>query len=145
MGFPVRIVGGTDPDRSRGGAFAAIVFAADGTGDKAGKQGEFPWLGRCVFLLPPPDLVLNSLKGFRRDNGFVGIRCMILGQFSLILPGDFGQMVLTKFGLEKEISGIGVVAQDSVHGTLVKDAATLGGIPFLVESLDNGGSSFPSR
>ena len=67
---------------------------------------------------------------------------MILGQFSLILPGDFGQMVLTKFGLEKEISGIGVVAQDPVHGTLVKDAATLGGIPFLVELLDNGGSSF---
>ena len=72
----------------------------------------------------------------------MGIRCMILGQFSLILPGDFGQMVLTKFGLEKEISGIGVVAQDPVHGTLVKDAATLCGIPFLVESLDNGGSSF---
>ena len=136
MGFPVRIVGGTDPDRSRGGGFAAIVVATDGTGDKAGKQGELPWLGRCVFLLPPLDLVLNSLKGFRRDNGFVGIRCMILGQFSLILPGDFGQMVLTKFGLEKEISGIGVVAQDSVHGTLVKDAATLCVIPFLVESLD---------
>ena len=37
---------------------------------------------------------------------------------------------------------IGVVAQDPVHSTLVKDAATLGGIPFLVESLDNSGSSF---
>ena len=128
MGFPVRIVGGTDPDRSRAGGFAAVMFAADGAGDQAAKQGDFPWFSGCIFLLSPPDLVLNSLKGFRRDNGFVGIRCMILGQFSPILPGDFDQMVLTKFGLEKEISGIGVVAQDPVHSTLVKDAATLGGI-----------------
>lgn len=101
MGFPVRIVGGTDPDRSRGGGFATVMFAADGTGDQAAKRGNFPRLGGCVFLLPPLDLVLNSLKGFRRDNGFVGIRCMILGQFSLILSGDFGQMVFPKLGLEQ--------------------------------------------
>ena len=51
MGFPVRIVGGTDPDRSRAGGFAAVMFAADGAGDQAAKQGDFPWFSGCIFLL----------------------------------------------------------------------------------------------
>ena len=55
----IRDRGGTDPDRSRAGGFAAVMCAADGAGDQAAKQGDFPWFSGCIFLLSPLDLVLN--------------------------------------------------------------------------------------
>ena len=46
----------------------------------------------------------------------MGVRRVIPGQLSLVLPGDFGQMVLPEFGLEQEIPGIGIVAENSFEG-----------------------------
>ena len=63
----------------------------------------------------------------------MGVRHVILGQLSLVFPGDFCQMVLPEFGLEQEIPGIGIVAENSFHGTLVEHTAALGGV-FLQRS-----------
>ena len=63
----------------------------------------------------------------------MGVRRVILGQLSLVFPGNFGQMVLPEFGLEQEIPGIGIVAENSFHGTLVEHTAALGGV-FLQHS-----------
>ena len=90
-------------------------------------------LGWSILLFSPPDLRLDGIESFQRNDGFVGVRRVISGQFTLVFPGDFGQMVLPKFGLEQEIPGIGIVAENSFHGTLVEHTAALGGV-FLQRS-----------
>ena len=144
VGFAVGIVGGADPDRSRGGGFAAVVFAADGAGDKPREGGCLRGLGGGILLFSPPDLRLDGIESFRRNDGFVGVRRVILGQLSLVFPGNFGQMVLPEFGLEQEIPGIGIVAENSFHGTLVEHTAALGGVSAFVQPFGDGGDT-PSR
>lgn len=75
----------------------------------------------------------------------MGVRRVILGQLSLVFPGDFGQMVLPEFGLEQEIPGIGIVAENSFHGTLVEHTAALGGIPAFVQPFGDGGDTLSSQ
>lgn len=118
VGFAVGIVGGADPNRSRGGGFAAVVLAADGAGDKPREGGCLRGLGGGILLFSPLDLRLDGIKGFRRNDGFVCVRRVIPGQLSLVLPGDFGQMILPEFGLEQEIPGIGIVAENSFTALL---------------------------
>lgn len=144
VGFAVGIVGGADPDRPRGGGFTAVVLAADGAGDKSCKGGCLLSLGGRILLFSPLDLRLDGIEGFQRNDGFVGVRRVIPGQFALISTGDFGQMVLPEFGLKQEIPGIGIVAKNSFHGTLVEHTATLGGVSAFVQPFGNGGDT-PSR
>lgn len=94
------------------------------------------WLGGRVLLFSPLNLRLDGIKGFRRNDGFVCVRRVIPGQLSLVLPGDFGQMILPEFGLEQEISGIGIVAENSFHGTLVEHVAALGGVCSILCSME---------
>lgn len=144
VGFAVGIVGGADPDRSRGGGFAAVVFAAYGAGDKPREGGWLLWLGGGILLFSPLDLRLDGIESLQRDDGFVGVRSIIPGQFTLVFPGDFGQMVLPKFGLEQEIPGIGIVSENSFHGTLVEHTAALGGVSPFVQPFGDSGNT-PSR
>ena len=144
VGFAVGIVGGADPDRPRGGGFAAVVLAADGAGDKPCKRGCLLWLGGGILLFSPLNLRLDGIESYQRNDGFVGVRRVIPGQFALISTGDFGQMVLPEFGLEQEIPGIGIVAENSFHGTLVEHTAALGGVSAFVQPFGDGGDT-PSR
>ena len=75
----------------------------------------------------------------------MGVRSMIPGQFALVFPGDFGQMVLPEFGLEQEIPGIGIVAENSFHGTLVEYAAVLCNIAAFVQPPGDGGYTLPGE
>ena len=102
------------------------------------------WLGGGILLFSPLNLRLDGIESFQRNDGFVGVRRMIPGQFTLVFPGDFGQMVLPKFGLEQEIPGIGIVSENSFHGTLVEQTAALGGVSAFVQPFGDGGDT-PSR
>lgn len=145
VGFAVGIVGGADPDRSRSGGFTAVVLAADGAGDKPREGGCLPGLGGGILLFSPLNLRLDGIESFQRNDGFVGVRRVIPGQFALVFPGDFGQMVLPEFGLEQEIPGIGIVAENSFHGTLVEHAAALGGVSAFVQPFGDGGDTLSSQ
>ena len=46
---------------------------------------------------------------------------------------------MPEFGLEQEIPGIGIVAENSFHGTLVKHTAALGGVSAFVQPFGDGG------
>ena len=144
VGFAVGIVGGADPDRPCGGGLAAVVLAAYGAGDKSCKGGCLLRLGGRILLFSPPDLRLDGIESFQRNNSFVGVRRVIPGQFARISTGDFGQMVLPIFGLEQEIPGIGIVAENAFHGTLMEHTAALGGVSAFVQPFGDGGDT-PSR
>ena len=70
---------------------------------------------------------------------------MIPGQLTLILPGDLCQMVFPELGLQQKISGVGIIAEDPLHGTLVKHAAALGGISAFVQPFGDGGDTLSSQ
>lgn len=57
----------------------------------------------------------------------MGVRCMVAGQFPAVFSGNFRQVVFPELGLQQKISGVGIIAEDPLHGTLVKHAAALGG------------------
>ena len=64
VGFAVGIVGGADPDRSRGGGFAAVVLVAYGASDKSCKGGWLLRLGRRILPLSAQDLRLDRIECF---------------------------------------------------------------------------------
>lgn len=145
MGFAVGIVGGADPDRPCGGGLVAVVFAAVGAGDPPRKGGCFLWLAGGILFFSPLDFRLNGFKGFRRNDSFMGVRCMVAGQFPAVFSGNFRQVVFPEFCLEEKIPGVGIIAEDPLHGALVKHAAALGGISAFVQPFGDGGDTLSSQ
>ena len=112
VGFAVRIVGGADPDRPCGGGLAAVVLAAVGTGDPPRKEGCFLRFAWSILFFSPLDFRLDGVKGFQRNDGFVGVRYVVAGQFPVVFSGNFRQVVFPEFCLEKKIPGVSVVAEN---------------------------------
>lgn len=54
-------------------------------------------------------------------------------------------MVFPELGLQQKISGVGIIAEDPLHGTLVKHAAALGGISAFVQPFGDGGDTLSSQ
>lgn len=68
---------------------------------------------------------------------------MVSGQLTLILPGDLCQMVFPELGLQQEISGVGIIAKDPLHGTFVEYAAVLCNIAAFIQPPGDGGDALP--
>lgn len=145
MGFAVGIVGGADPDRPCGGGLAAVVFAAVGAGDPPRKGGCFLWLAGGILFFSPLDFRLNGFKGFRRNDSFMGVRCMVAGQFPAVFSGNLRQVVFPEFCLEEKIPGVSIVAKNALHGTLVEYAAVLCNIAAFVQPPGDGGDALPGE
>lgn len=145
VGFAVGIVGGADPDRPCGVGLAAVVLAAVGAGDKPCKGGCFLRLAGSILFFSPLDFRLNGVKDFRRNDSFMGVRCMVAGQFPVVFSGNFRQVVFAEFCLEKEISGVSIVTENALHGALMEHTAALCNIAAFVQPLGDGGDALSSE
>lgn len=88
---------------------------------------------------------MDGVKGFRRNDGFMGVRCVVAGQLPVVFSGNFRQVVFPEFCLEKKIPGVSIVAENALHGAFVEYAAVLCNIATFVQPLGNGGDALPGE
>lgn len=115
--------------------FCPENFAAVGAGDPPRKEGCFLRLAGSILFFSPLDFHLNGVKGFRRNDGFMGAHCVVAGQLAMVFSGNFRQVVFPKFCLEKKVPGVSIVAENALHGAFVECAAVLCNIAAFVQPL----------
>ena len=75
------------------------------------------WLSKLVGSVRHFNLC--RLVGVHVDDRLVAVLNVILGQLTAIDHRALGQVVFPELGLQKQVAGVGVVAQNTLHRTLV--------------------------
>ncbi len=87
------------------------MFPANVAGEKTRKGVNFlRTAGVRMLCRPSRYLCLHRIKGFQRDDGFVGILGVVLRKLPVVDERSLCEIIFAECGLKQKVSGVGVIA-----------------------------------